>query len=65
MLETDFLFQFSYFKGALEDITIFAIVIIIFYDVVVFSQHILVTSPAKTPDNKALIKIKISSEQKL
>ena len=53
-----------YFKGTLKDITIFAIVIIIFYDVSSFQSAYFGDVTSKTPENKALLKIKISGEQK-
>ena len=51
-----------YFKCALKDITIFAIVIIIFYDVSGFQSADFGDVTRKTPENKALLKIKISGE---
>ena len=67
MLETDFCFNFLTpvcFKGNLKDITIFAIVIIIFYDVSSFQSAYFGEVTRKTPEIKALLKIKISGEQK-
>ena len=52
-----------YFKGTLKDI-IFATTIIIFYDVSSFQSAEFGDVNCKTQENKALLKIKISGEQK-
>ena len=68
MLETDFCFSFLtsvYFKGTFKGITIFAIVIIIFYDISRFQSADFGDVTRKTPESKALLKIKISCKQKL
>ena len=68
MVETDFFFNVLtsvYFKGTLKDITIFAIVIIIFYAVCSFQSAYFGDVTHKTSENKALLKIKISGEQNL
>ena len=67
-LETDFCFNFLtsvYFKGTLKDITIFVTVIIIFYDFSSFQSAYFGDVTRKTPEYKTLLKIKISSEQKM
>ena len=58
-------FYISYFKGTLKDITTFAIVIIIFYDVSSFQLAYFGDVTHKTPENAALLKIKITGGQKL
>ena len=55
----------SYFKGTLKDIAIFAIVIIIFYDVSSFHLAYFGYVTHIIPENAALLKIKITGEQKL
>ena len=49
-----------YFKGTLKDIIIFAIVIIIFYNVSSFQSADFGEVTRKIPESKALLKIKIS-----
>ena len=54
-----------YFKGTLKDIRIFATNIINFYDVSSFQSAYFGDVTRKNPENKTLLKVKISSEQKL
>ena len=51
-----------YFKCSLKDITIVAIATIIFYDVSGFQSADFGDVTRKPPENKALLKIKISGE---
>ena len=58
------MFLHFYFKCTLKERTIFDIAIIIFYDVCSFHLADLSDVSRKTPENKDLLKIKISGEQK-